>query len=114
MDILFSALLAATPSPSVDPANTFYSPGTIGFLAVFAMAAGAIGLIFDMVRRVRRVRYRAEIESRLDAEDAQAGEQTGGENSAKAAPVAKKVPATKPSAPSKPARPAPPAKPKRD
>ncbi|BDS49360.1 hypothetical protein [Rhodoluna sp. KAS3] len=102
MDILFSALLAATPSPSVDPANTFYSPGTIGFLAVFAMAAGAIGLIFDMVRRVRRVRYRAEIESRLDAEDAQA------------TPVAIKTPAKKPSAPSKPARPAPPAKPKRD
>ncbi|MEY4993740.1 MAG: hypothetical protein RIS82_862 [Actinomycetota bacterium] len=91
MDILFSAILAATPSPSVDPANTYFSPGTVGFLAVFAMASGAIALIFDMVRRVRRVRYRAEIEERLDAESVE-----------------------KPAAPAKPARPAPPAKPKRD
>lgn len=69
---LISALMAATPSPesSVDPANTFYSPGTIGFLAVFAVAAAGILLIFDMVRRVRRVRYRAEIQEKLDAEAA--------------------------------------------
>jgi len=27
-----------------------------------------VGLIFDMVRRVRRVRYRSEINEKLDAE----------------------------------------------
>jgi hypothetical protein len=70
MQTLISALLAASPSPtpSVDPANTFYSPGTIGFIATFGMALGATLLIFDLVRRVRRVRYRAEIQSKLDAE----------------------------------------------
>lgn len=104
MNILFSALLAASPSPSVDPANTFYSPGTVGFLAVFAMAAGAIALIFDMVRRVRRVRYRSEIEERLDAEAASAPEGAAPKVVAKAKPAAR----------AKPARPAPPAKPKRD
>jgi hypothetical protein len=57
------------PSATTDPANTFYSPGTLGFLFVFGMSAGAILLIFDMVRRVRRVRYRAEIQERLDAEE---------------------------------------------
>ena len=70
MQILISALLAATPTPfaTTDPANTFYSPGTIGFVATFGMAAGATFLIFDLVRRVRRVRYRAEIQEKLDAE----------------------------------------------
>lgn len=72
MQTLISAILAASPSPSpsTDPANTFYSPGTIGFIATFGMAAGATLLIFDLVRRVRRVRYRAEIQAKLDAEAA--------------------------------------------
>ena len=75
MQILISALLAATPTPeaTTDPANTFYSPGTIGFISTFGMAAGATLLIFDLVRRVRRVRYRAEIQAKLDAETAGSG-----------------------------------------
>lgn len=75
MQTLISAILAATPSPSStpDPANTFYSPGTIGFVATFGMALGATLLIFDLVRRVRRVRYRAEIQAKLDAEAAGSG-----------------------------------------
>lgn len=75
MQTLISALLVASPSPtpSVDPANTFYSPGTIGFIATFGMALGATLLIFDLVRRVRRVRYRAEIQEKLDAEAASSG-----------------------------------------
>jgi hypothetical protein len=75
MQTLISAILAASPSPSStpDPANTFYSPGTIGFIATFGMALGATLLIFDLVRRVRRVRYRAEIQAKLDAEAADSG-----------------------------------------
>ena len=68
-----------TPSPTEDPANTFYSPGTIGFLLTFFVAGSAVLLIFDMVRRVRRVRYRAEIQEKLAAEE-QAKEQSGGDN----------------------------------
>jgi hypothetical protein len=56
------------PDAPNDPANTFYSPGTIGFLLTFFVAAAAVLLIFDMVRRVRRVRYRAEIQAKLEAE----------------------------------------------
>jgi len=90
-------LLAVTPSPTADPANTFYSPGIPGFLAIFFVAAGAILIIFDMVRRVRRVRYRAEIQEKLAQEAANTR--------------AANIDGT---APAKPKRPAPPAKPKRD
>lgn len=105
MHILLSALLAATPSPSAtaDPAETFYSPGTIGFIMTFFVTAGAVALIFDMVRRIRRVRYRAEISEKLEAEA----------QGAKAAATAAAKPAGKTPAKAKPERPAPPAKPKR-
>jgi ABC-type protease/lipase transport system fused ATPase/permease subunit len=61
---------ASTPSATADPANTYYSPGTLGFLAIFFVTAFAILLIFDMVRRIRRVRYRAEVQEKLAAEAA--------------------------------------------
>ena len=60
-------VLAAEPT---SPAETFYSPGVLGFIFTFIMAAGAIGLIFDMVRRMRRVRYREEAKAKLAAEAA--------------------------------------------
>jgi hypothetical protein len=78
MQTLISFVLLATPSPSpsVDPETTFYSPGTIGFIATFGMALGAALLIADLVRRIRRVRYRAEIQEKLDAEAADSGTKT--------------------------------------
>lgn len=96
---LILTVLASTPSPSpsIAPEDTFYSPGTVGFLAVFGVTVGAIVLIFDMVRRVRRVRYRAEINAKLDAE-----------------PSSPLMGSAAEAAPAKPSRPAPPAKPKRD
>jgi hypothetical protein len=77
MQTLISFVLLATPSPSpsADPETTFYSPGTIGFIATFGMAVGAALLIADLVRRIRRVRYRAEIQEKLDAEAADSGTQ---------------------------------------
>ena len=119
MHILLSALLAATPTPTptVDPAETWYSPGTIGFIMTFFITAGAIGLIFDMVRRIRRVRYRAEIAEKLAAEAAESSNSDAKPKttSSAAKPAAKPVakPAAKPAAKAKPERPAPPAKPKR-
>ena len=116
MQIWLSALLAATPVPSStpDPAETFYSPGTIGFIATFGVTVGAVLLIFDMVRRVRRVRYRAEISAKLEAEAGTAAQAAPTVNPvAKAKPAAAKSAAAKPVAKAKPERPAPPAKPKR-
>ena len=68
-----SLLFAAMPTPSADPSETFYSPGLLGFIFTFVLAGLAILLIFDMVRRMRRVRYRAEIREKLAAEAADNG-----------------------------------------
>lgn len=108
------SFLAFTPVPSetADPASTFYSPGTLGFIMTFFVSAAAIALIFDMVRRVRRIRYRAEIEAKLDAEAA-AGAEAPVVKTPAVKPAAKPA-AKKPAAPAKPARPAAPPKPKRD
>jgi flagellar biosynthesis/type III secretory pathway M-ring protein FliF/YscJ len=48
------------------------TPGVVGFLATFGLALVVVLLAFDMVRRVRRTRYRAEIGAQLDAEEAEA------------------------------------------
>ena len=111
------------PSASADPANTFYSPGIVGFLGTFFVVVGAILLILDLVRRIRRVNYRAQIQERLAAEqaelDAKRGKtaESGATGSASAA--GKSAPAKsadRAAAAAKPVRkrPAPPAKPKRD
>lgn len=62
-------LLAETEAPGeVIIDDTWYSPGVVGFVATFGVAVAALLLIFDLVRRVRRVRYRAEIREKLDQE----------------------------------------------
>ncbi|UVI37459.1 hypothetical protein [Brevibacterium spongiae] len=55
-------ILASTPAPSTDggtPDPDLVTPGTIGFLATFAVIVVAIFLIRDALRRVRRVRARS-------------------------------------------------------
>lgn len=62
-------------SVEFDP-NTV-TPGVVGFFAVFIIAVITVLLIFDMQRRIRRTRYRSEVAAELDAEEAQAAEETG-------------------------------------
>ena len=68
-------LADATPTPSPSPMVTedMVTPGVIGFLATFFIAAATVLLVVDMSRRVRRVRYRAEVQEQLDAEEREAG-----------------------------------------
>lgn len=47
------------------------SPGVGGFLIVFAMAIAIFLLGFDLVRRLRRSRYRAEVQEDIAAEIAE-------------------------------------------
>jgi hypothetical protein len=71
------AIWLETEAPSdVVIDDTWYSPGVVGFLATFGVAAAAIFIIFDMTRRVRRVRYRAEIVQKLDNEEQSAKPKT--------------------------------------
>jgi hypothetical protein len=46
------------------------TPGWVGFAATFAVAAVTVLIAIDMVRRVRRVRYRGEIREKLESERA--------------------------------------------
>jgi len=69
MLVLFeTATPMPTPSMTVDPESV--TPGPIGFAAIVIVLAAVIFLIWDMNRRVRRVRYREEVRAELDAEEA--------------------------------------------
>jgi hypothetical protein len=61
---------AATPSPvpTVDP--DLVTPGPIGFAVIAFVAVAVVFLVWDMMRRIRRARIRAEIGEQLDAEEA--------------------------------------------
>ncbi|MCU1415592.1 MAG: hypothetical protein JWN80_2932 [Microbacteriaceae bacterium] len=61
--------MAATPSPKPFDENTV-TPGWVGFSVTFLIGVVTILLIIDMVRRLRRARYRGEIREQLEAERA--------------------------------------------
>ena len=68
---LLTATLPTTTSPAkIDP--TLVTPGVWGFVITAGIMIVAVLLIIDMVRRIRRVNYRAEVRQRLDAEAAEA------------------------------------------
>lgn len=80
--------LAATPSPSPTPslrpglAEDQVTPGTWGFILTAFIVVLTTFLIVDMVRRIRRVRYRAQVEeARLAAEAGDAAGAAPGESS---------------------------------
>jgi hypothetical protein len=58
----------ATPSPTsaVDP--DLVTPGPWGFVVIAVLAIVVVALIWDMMRRIRRGRVRADINEELDAE----------------------------------------------
>ncbi len=51
---------------NVDP--NLVTPGVVGFFAIFLVAIVTVFLILDMTRRIRRTRYRAEIQERIRME----------------------------------------------
>jgi len=67
---LVTAMGSPGPSTKVDP--TLVTPGVWGFVITAGIMVVAILLIVDMVRRIRRVNYRAEIRQRLEDEAAAA------------------------------------------
>ncbi|MES2094163.1 MAG: hypothetical protein V4531_10175 [Actinomycetota bacterium] len=61
-------MLANTPTPKPSFNENSVTPTWVGFAATFAVAAVVVLLSVDLVRRVRRVRYRAEIREQLESE----------------------------------------------
>ncbi|GAA0997125.1 hypothetical protein [Subtercola frigoramans] len=62
----------STPSPSPTFNPDTVTPGTIGFVITLFVAVGAVLLIIDMVRRIRRVNLKQQVKEKLDAEEAAA------------------------------------------
>jgi hypothetical protein len=67
-------LVDATPSPvpTSNVSDDLVTPGVWGFVITAAIMIVVILLIIDMVRRLRRLNYRAEIRQRLEDEAAAA------------------------------------------
>ncbi|TXK19558.1 hypothetical protein [Homoserinibacter sp. GY 40078] len=77
---MLQILRAATPTPTPTPFDpNLVTPGVVGFFVTLGLIVATILILVDMNRRTRRVRYRAEIAERLDAEEAAASEQAGGD-----------------------------------
>ena len=66
--VVWATAATPAPTPSGTPSDDQVTPGYVGFLVTFFIAVAVVLLIIDMVRRIRRVRYRAEIAEKLDAE----------------------------------------------
>ncbi|HEY8293714.1 MAG TPA: hypothetical protein VIG41_00125 [Micrococcaceae bacterium] len=68
--ILVLATAPPTDSPSLTPGLEAdqVGPGFLGFLVTFGVVAIMFFLIRDMVKRIRRVRYRAQVEEETGAE----------------------------------------------
>lgn len=60
-------LLRFETSEEFDPNSV--TPGVVGFIAIFLIAAVTVLLLLDMTRRIRRTRYRGEVREKLDAEE---------------------------------------------
>lgn len=58
---------APTPTSEVDP--DLVTPGVAGFLITALVALAVIFLVWDMMRRIRRGRVRADIQEELDAQE---------------------------------------------
>lgn len=67
MNTLYQLAWLAAETEELDP-NTV-TPGVWGFIAIFAIAAATVALIFDMTRRIRRTNYRIDVKAKLDAEE---------------------------------------------
>ncbi len=70
--MLTSADSTPTPLPTLQVDPELVTPGPWGFIVIALVALAAILLIWDMLRRIRRARFRDEVREQLDAEQAAA------------------------------------------
>lgn len=70
MNRLVIELVVLAQEAEFDPNDV--TPTWVGFLVTFVLAGVTVLLLWDMVRRVRRTRYRGEVREQLEAERAAA------------------------------------------
>lgn len=68
MNSLLWLASSATPMPEITVNPTSVTPGPWGFGAIVLLTLAVVLLLLDMLRRVRRGRYRSEVREQLDAE----------------------------------------------
>ncbi|MBD7956869.1 hypothetical protein H9651_04410 [Microbacterium sp. Sa4CUA7] len=75
---IFAVIAASVPTPqsTVDP--ELVTPGPAGFVAIALITVAVILLVWDMLRRVRRGRYRDEVREDLDAQERERTGDVGG------------------------------------
>ncbi len=62
-------LASATPMPEITVNPTSVTPGPWGFGAIVVLTIAVVLLLLDMLRRVRRGRYRVDVREQLDEEE---------------------------------------------
>jgi len=69
-------IIAQLPVVQAEPDPNSVTPGAIGFVAIAVIGVLTLLLVLDMVRRLRRVRYRAQVREEIEQERlaGQAGE----------------------------------------
>lgn len=78
---ILAAVAAGAGEPTLRPGLDAdqVSPGPWGFFFTFALAAVVVVLVWDMTRRIRRVRYRSQLEENVNAGAQQAGPGSSGQ-----------------------------------
>ena len=77
--IVLAIVSTATDVPQPNFDENTVTPGWVGFAVTFGVAVLIILLCIDLVRRIRRVRYRGEIREQLEAERRENGRADGDE-----------------------------------
>jgi hypothetical protein len=72
LDLWLAAGPTPSPSPSSKVSENAVTPGVWGFVVTAGIGLVVILLILDMIRRLRRVNYRAQVRERIAAEQAAA------------------------------------------
>ena len=79
MNLLYSITLTVTNPIEGDLKSGLeesdITPGLLGFLATLFLALGVVFLIRDMVKRIRRVRYRAQVMGEGEGDGNPAGDE---------------------------------------
>jgi uncharacterized membrane protein len=82
--VIVGAALASAEEEEFDP--NLVTPGVWGFVLTFVIMLVVVLLVLDMVRRIRRVNYRAEVRSLIEAEELEERLAAEGDASAPDAP----------------------------